>query len=101
MKKELFREPPSWGWFIGILLMSVREVVRGHYSGLLTGVPFLLVSILTPKRLQLPLWIIFTGGGIVNLIFSVIGHFDYISFGIYALLVVYGIDESYKIIKNK
>jgi hypothetical protein len=43
MKKELFREPPSWGWFIGILVMSVREVVRGHYSGLLTGLPFLLV----------------------------------------------------------
>jgi hypothetical protein len=100
MKKKLLRGPPSWGWFIGILVMSVREIMRGHYLGLLTGIPFLLVSILAVKQLQLPLWIIFTVGAAVNLLIVVTGHLDYISAGIYLLLIVYGIDESYKITKR-
>lgn len=81
--------------------MSIREVMRGHYAGLLTGVPFLLVSILTPKKLQLPLWVIFTFGAAVNILTSVTGRLDYISTGIYLLLMVYGIYESYEIVKNR
>lgn len=49
MKKTLLREPPSWGWFIGILIMCIREIMRGHYLGLLTGISFILLSILAPK----------------------------------------------------
>jgi hypothetical protein len=100
MKKPLFREPPSWGWFIGILIMSVREIMQGHYVGLLTGIPFVLVSILAIRQLQLPLWIIFTIGAAANLLIAFTGHLDYISAGIYLLLIVYGIDESYKIIRK-
>lgn len=101
MKKPLLREPPSWGWFIGILIMSIREIMRGHYVGLLTGIPFLLVSILAVKQLQFPLWIIFTVGATANLLIAVNGHFDFISAGIYLLLIVYGIAESHKITKKK
>ena len=80
--------------------MSIREIMRGHYVGLLTGIPFLLVSILAIKQLQFPLWIIFTVGAAANLLIAVTGHLDYISAGIYLLLIVYGIAESHKITKK-
>ncbi|MEZ8187846.1 hypothetical protein [Shewanella sp. 5S214] len=99
---KIFREPPEWGWFIGILIMSIREIIRGHYLGLLTGIPFLLVAILAPEKAQKPLWVLFTLGSLANFIIAVSGTVDYISGAIYLSLVVYGADEVYKIlVKNK
>jgi hypothetical protein len=98
---KFFREPPEWGWFIGILAMSIKEVVRGHYLGLLTGVPFLLVAIIAPKQFQLPLWLMFSIGALVNFTIAVTGRIDYFSAAVYLLLIVYGADESYKLIANK
>jgi len=60
--------------------------------GLLTGVPFLLVAILAPKKVQIPLWVLFTLGSLVNFIIAVSGSIDYISSGIYLLLIFYGLD---------
>jgi hypothetical protein len=93
IKKTIFREPPEWGWFIGISIMSIREIINGHYLGLLTGVPFLLVAILANRKVHLPLWAMFTLGALVNFILAVTGHIQYISAIIYLLLIVYGGDE--------
>lgn len=96
LKKPIFREPPEWGWFIGISIMSIREIINNHYLGLLTGVPFLLVAVLASRKIHLPLWAMFTLGSLVNFILAVTGHIQYISAIIYLLLIVYGGDETRK-----
>ncbi|MGR6872699.1 hypothetical protein ACU6U9_10415 [Pseudomonas sp. HK3] len=103
LKEAVFREPPEWGWFIGISIsiMSIREIINGHYLGLLTGVPFLLVAVLANRKVHLPLWAMFTLGALVNFILAVTGHIQYISAIIYLLLIVYGGDETRKAYLNK
>lgn len=96
LQETIFREPPEWGWFIGISIMSVREVINGHYFGLLTGIPFLLVAILANQKIQLPLWGIFTIGALVNFTLAIMGSIQYISAVIYCLLIAYGCDEMRK-----
>ena len=99
--RRLLRQPPSWGWFIGVLVLTVREIARGHYLGLATAIPFLLVSLLAAPAAHLPLWMLFTLGAAVNLAIALIGDPHYIDAGIYLLLVVYGADEAWKSRKPK
>jgi hypothetical protein len=93
IKKTIFRQPPEWGWFAGISILSVSEIINGHYLGLLTGVPFLLIAILANQKVWLPLWAIFTLGALVNFILAIMGQIQYTSVVIYGLLIFYGCHE--------
>ncbi|MFT2111595.1 hypothetical protein [Marinomonas sp. 2405UD68-3] len=101
MKTSVFKEPNQWILFIALTIATINGVVTGQYFTLLTGVPFLLVSVLASTRFHLQLWILFVTGAIINIILAITTEANYFIGGVYGLLTVYGFYELFKWVNDK
>jgi len=101
MKTSVFKEPSQWILFIALTIATINGVATGQYFTLLTGVPFLLVSVLTSTRFHLQLWMLFVTGAIINVILAITTNTNYFVGGVYVLLVVYGFYELFKLVNDR